>query len=1330
MIGPYRIDVTGQIKESEMVYYDINNRYRRVEAIGYRTTEDGITKDFSEMDDFSSYSKFYLVFDGQLNMSRITSIKIDQPIGTIKSRLVFSETGGEGQNLCVFHARGKKKTNTEVTLPAPPPTVITPIKRDNQNSAELKNARFVLKNLDTNRYVVGGTTSLLINNTWAYTIEGASTYQSGDRIALRQSGTYQFYEVQAENEYYKQCNKTEEGKLAVGSAFYVELGNSKSITLTNQPRGLFIIDKIDDTTKKELKNTRFVIKKQGTNQYAIGGNQNDAVTWTNSIRNATIYKPQEKICFEEEVTCELYEVQRESDAYQECSIDNPLKVGNSINISYRQTKSVTVTNRRKYVKLSGCVWEDKVWRISGKENSSLNNLYLNKGEAGEGDINDKALRYVTVKLKDKNENVITFQDRNGNFVQQIETDANGNYLMGNVLIDKLNEYYIEFTYNGMKYQSVIENLNRENGSKAAEGQYRTDFNNNYTTIVAGGSLNEQNRKSYNLKYDRTDYTSKIHYGDNLKYGYNGQKYPINGTYDNFLIRANTRNAYKKIGSGYLTDIKTGQQIRENAIDVIQNINLGLKEREQPNLTLVKDLDTIKATINGATHIYKYGDRFNSSSQESFGIEPAIRYQSKYGDMSYTRELYPSDVYYEGANELQVFVTYKIGIKNMTTLTTVLNQINDYYDTKYYKEQSKISVGTQVNEKGEIKENSRLQYKVVEDSGSNQYTKMEIQPINMRLSANSVGYVYVQLEVKKEYISVIVEKNSNNQEEKLDNIAEIASYSVKDENGNAYAGIDINSEPGNININNPKTFEDDTDKAPGLKLKLREERKIEGTVFIDSTTGELRTGEVRQGSGIYENGEPLVQGVKVRLINKKTNQIAFVHNNKVWKPAETETNQNGYYSIEGFIPEEYELIYIWGGQTYHNQNGELEKIRVQDYKATIYKDKNRKIEADRNQEWYKINANTRYSDAIDDRIQRQQIDKQTEVMINQNKKVIENYKADEGKIKLQNDEEEMLITEIESRTPRFKINLEYKTEVTNGKLEHQHTISNIDFGIVERARQNIKLTKEVKRIKVVLSNGFVLIDSTIGPNKEIQSKHTTYIPKATSNNGQIKLEIDNEILQGASLEVDYRFKVVNISEKDYLTEEYYNFGEFSENNNKDLVALKIATIIDYLDNQLTLDLNKEQLWNTYDEKQKENLIRKEGLLDEKLKQTLLEKYEVIHTEQLASKELRPIEQVNEAEIILKVYRILQNGLDDNLIMDNDAEVLKIIKTGGSTIMATPGNYVPAEGVKETDEAQSETVTILPPTGLKTDYIAYVLLSISSLGLLVSGIVLIKKIVLKK
>lgn len=102
----------------------------------------------------------------------------------------------------------------------------------------------------------------------------------------------------------------------------------------------------------------------------------------------------------------------------------------------------------------------------------------------------------------------------------------------------------------MKYESVPASINAGKvGNKAIEGQARSNYNNKYTTIVAGASKDEKGQKAYDLTYDQTDYNSKIHYGDNLKYGYQDQKYPINGTYENFLITSNTRNAYKNEASG-------------------------------------------------------------------------------------------------------------------------------------------------------------------------------------------------------------------------------------------------------------------------------------------------------------------------------------------------------------------------------------------------------------------------------------------------------------------------------------------------------------------------------------------------------------------------------------------------------------------------------------------------------------------------------------------------------------------------------------------------------------------------------------------------------------
>ena len=997
------------------------------------------------------------------------------------------------------------------------------------------------------------------------------------------------------------------------------------------------------------------------------------------------------------------------------------------NTASKHTNILTVNNKRKYVRLSGNVWEDIPW----KEKSGLksNEHLLNKDEYPK-DTNDKLLQHVTVKLKDKNENIVPFKDDKGNTFEEIETDEKGHYVMWDVLIDKLEEYYIEFTYNGMKYESVAASIDKEKvGNKAIEKQNRIDYNNQYTTIVKDGRKDEKGNATYDLKYDTTDYTSKIHYGDNLKYGYQGQKYPINGTYENFLIRANTRNAYE----GYLNLIETKESIRENAVEEIENINLGVKERLEPDLSLVKDVHNVKVSINKANHVYNYADRYNkrlygengTEGEDPFNMEPRVRYESKYGNMSYTRALYPSDVYYNGEDRLRVKVTYKIGIKNKTTIRSIVNEINDYYDSKFYQD-TNIIIGTQLDNQGNIVETSKLNYEVEKQSGYDLYYKLRIKDINMDLRQTAEGYIYVELEVKQDQISKIVEDNQAGKEVKLDNIAEIASYSLKDEKGNAYAGIDKNSQPGSVDVNNPKTFEDDTDRAPGLKLILQENRKLNGVVFEDevlSTDGfkvdEVNYGKIRQGNGIYDQNEKGIGDVTVQLVTVAgdgTERTAKIWNTlaRKWEDAITKTKQDGSYYFEGFIPENYKVLYIWGDQTY----------RVQDYKATIYKD-----DQHQGEEWYK-QVQDRYSDAKDNYQTREEIDEQARLVTNANQKVIEAY-GENGQIELtDNRGKQTLKTKMDSRTDLFVVNLEYKKEATYGPDEHTNYLKNIDFGIVERAKQTLKLSKEVKRVKLVLSNGNVLVDAKIGENGEIDDKvkYTTYIPKSGAADGQIKLEVDNEILQSARLEIEYRFKVENISELDYLNEDYYTYGRGRGEIDKDLVALDAKTVIDYLDNNLAKNLDDNDQWEVYSNQDKKDLIDTYGLLGEELRQTLTQTNTVAHTEKL-SQYLQP-KGIREKEGTLKVYRMLPSVLqDEDSTMGNDAEIIKIVKSGGASVTTIPGNYVLSEGVKEVDEARSEIVTIVPPTGGGINVIAYTLLAISSLGILVSGIILIKRWVLR-
>ncbi len=694
---------------------------------------------------------------------------------------------------------------------------------------------------------------------------------------------------------------------------------------------------------------------------------------------------------------------------EEVSVGNnwQYEAGETFTIKVKAGKNqVKLTNQKVYINLSGYVWEDIEWEPD-KEGDS-NGLYRDNNY----DKEDKLLQNVTVKLI-KNGQPISFKNSNGNEITEVKTDKDGKYKMYGVRIEDLDKLSIEFTYNGMNYKSVTPNIGKNNGSKAAEGGKRTEFNQKYANIIPGAATNSQGNKTATLNYTRKDYESSVIYGSNSVYGYQGQEFPINGTDQNFLIQATTSGTYDLRGG------KTVDQIRASGLEEISNINLGVSKREQPQLKVLKDINSAKVSINGVQHIYKYSDRANTNSQKMkelyeavkqqtgteisspYQIPPKVKFETPYANMSYTRALYPSDVYYEAPKgqedkNLRVKVIYQIGVSNQSSsLKAIVNEIDDYYDSKYIVEGTKIKVGRKIDARtGEVSQegNDKIEYEL-QQINNNNYRKIHIKNINLEAGSSNQkdgNYIYVQLEVEQNQIKQIVTENENNNEKvKLDNIAEITSYSVKDQNNAPYAGIDQKSAPGNVDLNNQKTYEADTDKAPGLKLVLGEERKTSGKVFIDKVKEEngfnangVNYAQVRQGSGSYEEGEVGIKDVVVELVYPdKTTEVKTYNKDGEWSHVKATTNGQGEFTIEGFIPDNYILKYTWGGQTYYkDEKNPAEKIRVQDYKGTIYNEPSR----EKNLEWYKLN--NRYSDAKDSYETREKIDNQSSMITNSNQPI--------------------------------------------------------------------------------------------------------------------------------------------------------------------------------------------------------------------------------------------------------------------------------------------------------------------------------------------------------
>ena len=888
---------------------------------------------------------------------------------------------------------------------------------------------------------------------------------------------------------------------------------------------------------------------------------------------------------------------------------------------------------------------------SGKD-SLRNNLY----RVGNNDANDVGFSGIKVSLKEYQRT-----DAEGKMVgNEIATTTTselgkyseiygGEYLFTNVEISKLSNYYIEYEYNGLKYKSVIVNTSAQNGSKATDEIETNIMDKKFARVDSTGN------NEVSIKNSNSTEITKLGYGQTQ----NNVATPNFESNSITTVHANTKDTNYKIS--YTNDDY------KNGVTEIRNINLGLYQKEQADLSLTQDLENINVGVNGYWHIYKYAKRnlsdsgYNKNDKNTWNV--GVKFKNSYTG-TYRRAIYKADYEYEKADdrdkELKMYLTYKIAITNESSYLTKVNNIVDYFDNRY----TLIGVGTGLDTQNNIIGNINVQ--AIEKYKDN-YQKCIINT-NTIINSGESNYIYIQFRVERSGILSIMNNN-----ELMTNRAEINSYTVyKDNNGNTVAAIDRDSVPGNVDIKNINTFEDDTDSAPAIQLELKDDRKITGTVFVDSTTGELKTGEIRQGNGQFDNGENTVSGVKVTL-HELNNSIGDI---------ETTTDANGNYEFAGYIPGQYTITYTWGNKDY----------KVQYYKGTVYdssRDQN-------NKEWYKDAVDTRKTDAIDNYDERKAIDKEVAN--------ITNHTVGEEVSKAYNGEQSAItITKMNSVTPTMEFGVEYETTITDGTADKvEFIVKNVDFGIVERARQQLDLQKRVSTFKVTLANGQILADAKVTEDGKLEgtTNHMTYMGPSTSGNGYVKLETDDELIEGATLNITYQIKAINQSEVDYMSENYYKYG-IKEGN---IATLTPSAVVDYLDKNLGFveDNNRDWKQITSEDLEKLNAV-KVGDTE------YLNNKKILYTEATA-KALKPTENVL---VGLNVSKLLTSSED--LTFNNDAEVAKITPPGNPPVV--PPEYPPV--------VPAEDIIIVPSTGANMNYLLPTIVGMVSLVILGVGVFVIKK-----
>lgn len=1024
---------------------------------------------------------------------------------------------------------------------------------------------------------------------------------------------------------------------------------------------------------------------------------------------------------------------------------------------------VDIPNKQLYVKLSGYVWED----IQSEKQSVRNDLYKDS----ESDDKDSKVQGVIVRLRDKRTGQIVKDSVTGKD-QIATTNENGEYIFENVLIDDLSNYYVEFTYDGLTYESVIPHIDRDNGSKASESD-RQGFNNKFASVEAGSKENEAVIKDASGNVQAT-----------VEYNFTQE---TSGRTANIVKKTNCDIISTTTNAGYTISYTRGSGVKE-----IKNINLGIYRRRQADLALQNELDQVKVEIEGYGHIYKYGSGFDTNdpneTQNSWNL--GVRFENPYKNV-YKRPIYRADAEYDNDDEnkeLKVALTYKITLANQENVTSRVNSIVDYFDARYTIK----GVGTGVSEQDGTITNP---IKYTESNYNDKYKKVDID-VDMLLQESAEGStadkvtqksIYIQFDLSRENIlnmlndASIYGNDENRLEEagrNLKNTAEITSFTTySDTEGKAlYAAVDKDSIPGNATVDNYSTYEDDTDKASTLAIIIANAREVSGTVFEDKEDETLSTEKnISQGDATFdEENENTIGGVKVQLVKVDSNgnvtdEVAKVFDEQVVNPdgtlgawtdanAEAVSDSDGNYAISGFIPGKYAIKYIWGDGSYKivdGQKGDEYDSMVENYKATVIDYDTYQSEAKNNKFYRDANeSDVRTSHAMDNITTRKEVDE-----------TLKNY----------NYESQTDVTEMTSATPVMEFNIEYDDNdlmsIDLNRVENRiaFKIKNIDFGIIRRPIQDVNFVKTLSEIRLTLANGQVLIDARITDDGKLdgQAEHTTYMPPRKENgitvdNGYLKIEMDEDLIQGATVQMKFKLTTENTSQADYVDDAYgyYQYGESyyekavgEDRKDTDVITLTPSKIVDYLDPKSIYQpedpTNIEYAWKqvSIEDLKNEKLVASNitdaletgeydtGEVDSNGNPITaeLDESQIFTTDYLDDAKLRPIytkgDTLNPAEggdVYMVVDKVLSTSEDLNF--QNQAELVLLGKPGGGKFTPTPGNYLPNRVQKETDDSTSQEITIVPSTGGNKNIILPISIGMVALIVFATGVILIKKKVL--
>jgi hypothetical protein len=444
-----------------------------------------------------------------------------------------------------------------------------------------------------------------------------------------------------------------------------------------------------------------------------------------------------------------------------------------------------------------------------------------------------------------------------------------------------------------------------------------------------------------------------------------------------------------------------------------------------------------------------------------------------------------------------------------------------------------------------------------------------------LKSGQTAYVYLTFEVNKKDNWLILDETVDQAATPIgvgkENIAEINGFSTRyaggtqvanvgDVGGLAAGLIDRDSNPGNVEYTGIKKdmsdneakevykkFEDDTDKAPNLRIILykddAENRVINGAVWEDERN--KVNGAATVGDGVRNNETP-INGVTVQLVELMDNGTEFI-----WRTFENGSgtansttpiiNINGLvqdytigemgtgkYAFKSFMPGNYIVRYIYGdtiktvlvndtsssdeakniSNVYGQKGLNAKSYNGQDYKSTTYQAGLGTYDGNNTHASYtydigRADTASNVSDAKDLKERRNQVvDYSDNNVMNHIAEVLASYREQPSYngTKYNQTQVQSLVNELINRTKmtaetgKIDIELEYNRDSTgDNKNDNQtsYSINNVDLGLEERPKAQLAIDKQVTNVKLTLADGSVLFDAKQTASNVLWQDHKKY-----------------------------------------------------------------------------------------------------------------------------------------------------------------------------------------------------------------------------------------------